>query len=445
MIFVTSQQQTTLYDMIKYAGSPSSFAWVLPIKGTVSVGLSSYTLFAALDQVTKPTIFAPAYPTCPTPPNCPACGGNDAGSAADGSVSGGVTVLSQATVGPYDTVQLQSSDPNALTTWLTANGYSIPTDIQPLIASYVSSGFNFLALRLSPGQGVQAMRPISVTSPGAGLSLPLRMVAAGTGAKVGITLWVVSGGRYEAQNFSNFTISPSELVWDWRINSSNYATLQQSKEAALNNAAWQTESSLSVSPVAVENLVLQTRGGFDASIDPTTEGYTSSDAGDASTADQQRQADLATLFPGGSATVRVTRMRADLSRAALANDLALTAASDQSEVSNTYQVTHAIDVPVCPNPPVCPCGTNGNAAGSSSGGGYGSSEAGTPVTGAGDDGGGTSGDTNGADGGDGTHGSAKGSGCSASAADANGTSEWAFVGLLGAAVAGSRLRRRRRS
>src|SRR5215469_6487769 len=41
MIFVTAPQQTTLYDMIKYTGSPASFAWVLPIHGAVTIGLSS--------------------------------------------------------------------------------------------------------------------------------------------------------------------------------------------------------------------------------------------------------------------------------------------------------------------------------------------------------------------------------------------------------------------
>ena len=41
------------------------------------------------------------------------------------------------------------------------------------------------------------MRPIRVTTQGASLALPLRMAAVGTGATVGITLWVVSDGRYE--------------------------------------------------------------------------------------------------------------------------------------------------------------------------------------------------------------------------------------------------------
>src|SRR5262245_24850810 len=53
MILSVSQTQSTLYDEIKYTGSPMSFAWVLPIKGMVKVGLSSDALFAELDNLTK--------------------------------------------------------------------------------------------------------------------------------------------------------------------------------------------------------------------------------------------------------------------------------------------------------------------------------------------------------------------------------------------------------
>ncbi len=440
MIFVTSPAQTTLYDMIKYSGAPSSFAWVLPIHGTVQVGLSSEAVFAALDQVTATTIVPPPYPSCPIPADCN-CNELELGGASTGAPqaaidAGAVNVLSMATVGPYDTVQLQSSDPTALDTWLTNNGYSIPSDVAPIIAAYVNDGFDFLALRLAPGQGVQAMRPVSVTSTGAGMTLPLRMVAAGTGATVGVTLWALSDGRLEAENFQNFIVQASQLVWDWSSDVSNYSTLVQAKETSLGNAAWQTESSTDVSPYSVENLVLGTQfsKGADASIDPTIEGYTSSDAGSGLTADQQRQQDLAQLFPGGGATVRVTRMRADLAHAALASDLVLGASADQSTVSTTYTVTNAVNVPACPNPPVCPCGSDPGigSVGSSSSGVVGGSSGSS--SGFGDAPPGT------------THSSKNAFGCTASPGDSSGSGlDLVVTGMVGAAFIGSRLRRQRRS
>jgi hypothetical protein len=247
MIFRVSPQQTTFYDEIEYQGDPASFAWVLPIHGTVSVALSSDIVFASLESSTQTTILSPPLPICgPCDCGCSSGGGGSSGGfggAADASADGGgVTVFGQSTVGPYDTVQLQSSDPNALDAWLTANGYVIPADVQPIIAAYVNEGFDFLAMRLAPGQGVAAMRPVSVTSQGAGLSLPLRMVSAGTGATVGITLWVMADGRYEPNNFKSFTISPSEITWDFSTMSSDYATIRQQKEAALGYAGCRSKA-----------------------------------------------------------------------------------------------------------------------------------------------------------------------------------------------------------
>ncbi|MGD0528976.1 MAG: DUF2330 domain-containing protein [Polyangiaceae bacterium] len=427
MIFSVSPQQTTLYDEIEYQGSPASFAWVLPIHGQVQVGLSADILFASLDQATQTTIDAPTLPpcnscSCAAEVNAPSAGGTASSGSSSGG-GGGVSVISQSVVGPYDTVQLQSTDPTALTDWLTANGFAIPTDIQPVIAAYVNEGFDFLALKLQPGQGVQAMRPVSVTTSGAGLSLPLRMVQAGTGATVGITLWVVAQGRYEAANFGNFTIDPTKLVWDWNAQTSNYTTLQQAAESAASFATWQTESSLDISPYQVEDAVLA---------DDASQDYLAIPAGDAGageTADEVRTNDLATVFPGGDqGTVRITRMRADLSRAALATDLSLQASSDQSDISNIYQVTQSVNAPVCPPvPDPCPpcSGSSTGGSGSSSGGVLGTM-------------GGSSSSS-------GSSAGQQSFGCSAVGADGGGVwFELSLAGILGAALIRARTKRKGR-
>jgi hypothetical protein len=427
MIFRVTPQQTTLYDEIEYSGNPQSFAWVLPIHGQVTVGLSSDVVFSALDQATQTTIDAPNLPSCPSC-TCGDFGGGSssgAGGVPSAGDDAGVSVIAQQTVGPYDSVQLQSTDPNALTAWLTANGYSIPSDIDPVIAAYVNEGFDFLALKLQPGQGVQAMRPVRVTTTGASLQLPLRMVAAGTGATVGITLWVIGDGRYEAQNFTNFVISPSDLVWDWSAQASNYTTLRAQKEAAANNAAWQTESSMSVSPYQIEGQVLS--GPADATY-LAVPGADAGDGGAGETADQVRQDDLATLFPSSQASVRITRMRADLSHASLANDLVLQASSDQSELSNVYQVQASVNAPSCPPVPnPCPpCG--GNSSGSSSGGG-------------GD--GGVVGSLGGGSKSNGASPGQQSFGCSTAPGDASGAwLDLVLAGVLGASLFRSRMRKR---
>jgi len=427
MIFSVSPQQTTLYDEIEYQGNPASFAWVLPVHGQVQVGLSSDAVFAALDSATQTTIQSPNLPPCASC-SCGEFGSADAGASLNGGSSSGgghgVTVTSQQVVGPYDTVQLQSTDPTALSNWLTANGFAVPAAVQPVIAAYVAEGFDFLALKLQPGQGVQAMRPVSVTTTGAGLSLPLRMVAAGTGPTVSITLWVVAQGRYEAANFPNFVIDPSALVWDFSVEKSNYQAVVQQKESAGSFATWQTESSLDVSPYQIENPVLSD----DASAD--YEAIPASDAGvPGQTAEEVRQADLATLFPGADqSTVRITRMRADLNQAALAADLTLQASADQSALSNFYQVTQSVNAPACPAVPD-PCPPCPSSSGSSGGGGDGG------VVGS-------------LGGGSTTSAASPGQqsfGCSAVAADGGGGGwfELTLAGLLGISILRSRARRKR--
>jgi hypothetical protein len=362
MVFSISPTQTTLYDEIKYSGSPKDFAWVLPVHGQVTIGLSSDVVFSALEQATQTNIIAPQR-SCPSSfCSCGpmAGGGFFGGGGGGGGFPGGgggfggmVMVTSQQTIGPYATVQLKSTDPNALNAWLTANGYDIPTDVQPIIAAYVTEGFDFVALKLAPGQGIQAMRPVRVTTPGAGLSLPLRMVAAGTGATVGITLWIIADGRYEPKNFQFFTISATELTWDWSVNRSDYTTVQARKEVTFNNAAWQIESSLSLSPLNIETTVLQAMNDYMA--------VSQGDGGSSQTPAQAQLEDLGVLFPEGNMQMRITRLRSDMAHAALATDLVLQAAADQTAVSNTYPVTQSVNVPPCPPPQQCNCGGGGSS------------------------------------------------------------------------------------
>jgi len=400
MLLSASTTQSTLYDQIRYAGSPSSFAWVLPIHGTVDVGLSADVLFDSIDVLTA-TEIVPPEPNCPPPPNC-AFGGSasgGAGSSSGGEVAGSaappVTVTKAENVGPYATVQLHSTDSSALANWLAQNGYDIPADVVPLIDQYVAEGFDFLAMKLLPNQGVQAMRPVRVTTPGGSLSLPLRMASVGTGATVGITIWVVSDGRYEPQNFPFFHIEDSALVWDFSTNLSNYTTLRARNEAALGGKGWELESSIVLNQQLITNVILSGGryyggasgigrggsggpsygggfGGFppaDATEDylPVGDPDAGADAAPYQSAEDVRAADIAALFAGLSGSnVRVTRIRSDIAHAAMTKDFVLQASADQSELSNVRNVTQSVNL-VCPVYNNCPSSSGDSSSGGPSG------------------------------------------------------------------------------
>jgi MYXO-CTERM domain-containing protein len=360
MLLSVSPTETTLWDQISYSGNPSSFAWILPTKGIVEVGLSSDALFAFVEQATSVTI-APPPLNCPGPPDgCQFPGGVDDGfgasaGAGGGSASGGVTVVAQATVGPYETVQLKSDDPTALKSWLAMHNFSVPADVQPIIDAYVADHFDFLALKLVPGQGLDSMRPVRVTSPGASPTLPLRMVAAGTGALTPITLWVLGEGRYETANFDNFTIEPSSVVWNWDTQSSSYTTLKQAGFAKNAGLGWLTEAARPTSSFELTDNLIQV-----AQNNAGQSGYGDSmgmGAVEEATADADKL--LGNIAPS---SLWITRLHAELPRAALGKDLEVGASMTQTPVANFIQTAVGIGTP--PACPIYDCGVdNGSGSG----------------------------------------------------------------------------------
>jgi hypothetical protein len=390
MLLSVSTTQTTLYDQIRYSGSPTSFAWVLPIHGTVNVGLSADVLFDSVDELTATQIQAPIQQCPGVPQSCQGQGGGFGASVpAAGGPNGSVTVTKAQNVGPYATVQLHATDSSALNNWLATNGFNIPTDVLPVIDEYVKEGFDFLAMKLLPDQGVQSMRPVRVSTTGAAFSLPLRMAAIGTGATVGITIWVVSDGRYEPQNFPFYHIEDSELVWDFdpKVNASNYTTLRAAKESALGGKGWEIESSIALNEQTITNVILSGgvyfNGGGQGGVgpaapvsDPSTDYLpvgdpdAGTDGGATETAEQVRTDDINALFTGMTGpNVRITRMRSDISHAAMTADFILQASADQSELSNIRNVTNSINL-TCPIYSGCTVvgqGTPAQAAASASG------------------------------------------------------------------------------
>jgi hypothetical protein len=160
---------------------------------------------------------------------------------------GGVLVQHEGSVGPYKYVQLHANDAQSLLQWLPDNGYTIPADVKPIIEAYQSEGFDFIALRLAPNMQTKQMTPVRVITPGASPTLPLRMVTAGTGDFVGITLYVIAEGRYEAAGFNNkVNVDYSLLSWDWHNSfdttqgESNYAALRLQALAAGDGRNWLT-------------------------------------------------------------------------------------------------------------------------------------------------------------------------------------------------------------
>ena len=360
MAFSISTTQSVLWDQIRYSGDPKEFAWVLPVRPGTDVEASNDAWFAALESVSVPTIIGPQRGGgggcsfgCSSASNSAFGGGQDAG----------VQVVAEKVVGPYETVTLRSTDPNALNQWLGSNGYAIPANIQPTIAAYVKEKFDFIALKLRPGQGIRSMRPVRVVYPGADRSLPLRMVAAGVGAQVAITLFVIGEGRYRTQNFPELQIEPGDLVWDNAQNRSNYTELSQAAMGKNDGKTWLTEYARPLPTMFFDQTYKQACGAEardgglivgdagskdagDASADAGDAGADAGDAGadagaeagiDAGSTNQAVCDDLVVATRGlHPQDVWMTRLRANLPAAALSTDLLLEASPNQEMLGNVF-------------------------------------------------------------------------------------------------------------
>lgn len=417
MALSISPKQTTLWDQIEYAGNPEDFAWVLPVKPGAVIEISTDAWFEALDAATTTQVFQ-AQVDCGGGDSGFGCGarsyGADALSLANegsGSSGGGpsVTVVHRGTVGPFQTVTLSTKTPGVLNDWLTSAGYAIDPTTQPVVDAYVAEGFDFIALRLQPGKDVQSMKPVRVVQPGASPALPLRMVAIGTGANVAVSLFLIGEGRWAAKNFGNVLVPNDLISWDFSTNSSNYGALRDSVLGQNGGATWLTSFAFQgalLSPLQASLFMGGTRnyapaGSFEF-VDTIAGAYVQQGLanGETSTGDctaffggiASSTAMIANPCPAGvplddpscgavsgtqidarklacgplddlaialdgmhPSDVWLTRIEANLPRAALANDLVVEPAKVQEPVDNLMRARLATHVDTF-------CGTNGGAA-----------------------------------------------------------------------------------
>jgi hypothetical protein len=240
MAMSISPSQSVLWDQIQYSGEPEDFAWVLPVKPGARIEVAQAAFFEVLDALTATRVVPPNIDCFDSQPGF-GCGsyameGLDARSTDDTSAP--VDVVHHGTVGPYETVTLSTETPGALNTWLEENGYNVDESTQPVVDQYVAEGFDFIALRLQPGQGVSQMAPVRVVMSGSNVTLPLRMVAIGTGAQTPIVLYVIGEGRYSTQNFPEVAFDEAKLGWNFAKEESNYAALRIDTLAQNEGRSW---------------------------------------------------------------------------------------------------------------------------------------------------------------------------------------------------------------
>ncbi len=244
----------TMAVQIRYSGDDDDFAWILPVPAPPEISLGTDALFDNLDAATRPIFVRDErtagqcreHPTCvyddgstaytggcgfgpsdPTPwmggyvdaaaaPPPPPTASSDAGLR-----EGGVTVFSQGSVGPYDTVVLGSSSAAEVVSWLGAHDYVVPQTAVPILESYEGTRQIFVALRLASNPTTRQIRPLVLRMPTAEACLPIRLTAIATVPEMPITAYFLGSTGVTSTNYSVAEVDATDLAfWEgtrsWR-------------------------------------------------------------------------------------------------------------------------------------------------------------------------------------------------------------------------------------
>ena len=207
VIFVDNPGPTiTAIIQIEYEGPPQKFAWLIPVRGTPTVGISSNAVFLRLDAATAPEylVEVAVEGTCKQGGQPKAAPSTDYG-------SGGATA-------PYDHVHFgvdpKRGDPlEAATHWLEKNGYAATGADTKALAAYLNEGFDLLAFRLSKGADSRATRPLMLTYEGKLPVVPLRLTSASAVDDMDVQVWLFGPSQAVPVNYRALVLNEARIDW----------------------------------------------------------------------------------------------------------------------------------------------------------------------------------------------------------------------------------------
>jgi len=207
--------RTTVWTSVRFDGSASPAALVLPVPPGFAAAVASDAWFEALEASTAPRIFPPSASTAFCPP----------------MVGFGVPFD---TAGHLDHVQsavLVASallpDLPSVTSWAQAQQLVMPPALAQSLGQL--TGVQFLVVRFDPSGGEGVSPTIRITTPGATPTLPLALTAAPV-ADVLVTSWLLGGGTGQLTGASASQVLDTDLFWNAETQASNY--LRERRELA---------------------------------------------------------------------------------------------------------------------------------------------------------------------------------------------------------------------
>lgn len=234
IIFEVEPGWVTAHVLIKYAGAPESFAWIVPVPEIPELDISPVTAFGLIDRASAPFVNVQTEDICPTSSwacryhQTPDCGGwgfggaNEDNGGAPGLADAGaggqepppVTVIDQQVVGDYQTVTFRADEAQAAVTWLRTNGFIVNQTTSIYMEPYVQAGMVFVAAKLVAGAGVDAIKPLKLKYRANFPMVPLVLTAVAAEPNLTVTSFIYGDHAFKPMGHPSVTLDARRIARD---------------------------------------------------------------------------------------------------------------------------------------------------------------------------------------------------------------------------------------
>jgi len=201
---------------IFYSGSAEDFAWVVPTPSVPELFTSSDEVFTLLDDITRPR-FVLAYEEVQS------CDDDrywydyalsaSTTSSSPAPENGGVQVVAEEQVGPYDTVTLRARSSDELLTWLQDNDFDLPDDLSPVLDPYVAEESYFVAMRLQNDKSSGDIQPLGMRYPSDAISIPIQLTSIAATPDMRVEAYVLGEHRAVPESYLHVQINEAAIDW----------------------------------------------------------------------------------------------------------------------------------------------------------------------------------------------------------------------------------------
>ncbi|MBL7662700.1 DUF2330 domain-containing protein [bacterium] len=216
VVMVRDGNRTVLTMANDYQGEPKEFAIVVPVPTMLEkdqIHVANPALIDHLDSYTAPRLveYFDENPCNRRVYKAMSAMSMDAAAPAgaarnEAAKKLGVTIEAEYTVGEYDILILSAKESSGLETWLTDNGYKIPSGASEVLGSYIRQNVKFFVAKVNLEEqsklGFNFLRPLQIAFESPKFMLPIRLGTVNANGTQDLFVFALTKtGRVESTNY----------------------------------------------------------------------------------------------------------------------------------------------------------------------------------------------------------------------------------------------------